>query len=61
MPVILAPEAFAASLGETPATDEQVAALLRPCADDLLAAYPVSTHVNAPVHDEPRAILPLGR
>jgi putative SOS response-associated peptidase YedK len=60
MPVILDPAAFAAWLGEVPAPAEQLAALLPPCADDLLLAYPVSTYVNAPAHDGPEAIAPLG-
>jgi putative SOS response-associated peptidase YedK len=59
MPVILDPAAFATWLGEVPAPADQLAALLRPCADDLLLAYPVSTSVNAPAHDGPEAIQPL--
>jgi putative SOS response-associated peptidase YedK len=58
MPVILAPENFATWLGEGRAAPDQLTALLRPCADDLLAAYPVSTYVNAPAHDGPEAVAP---
>lgn len=51
MPVILAPESYPAWLGpDTPA--ETLQGLLRPCADDLLDIYPVSSRVNSPRNDD---------
>jgi putative SOS response-associated peptidase YedK len=60
MPVILDPSDFPAWLGEAPAPPDALAALLRPCPAEALVAYPVSTYVNAPRHDGPEAIAPLG-
>jgi putative SOS response-associated peptidase YedK len=59
MPVILDPGDFPTWLGETPASPDQLAALLTPCPAEALVAYPVSTYVNAPAHDGPEAIAPL--
>jgi putative SOS response-associated peptidase YedK len=59
MPVILAPTDCAAWLGETPASPDQLAALLMPYSAETLVAHPVSTCVNAPAHDGPEAIAPL--
>jgi putative SOS response-associated peptidase YedK len=59
MPVILDAGDFSRWLGETPASPDQLAALLRPCPDAALVAYPVSTYVNTPAHDGPEAIQPL--
>jgi putative SOS response-associated peptidase YedK len=61
MPVILDPADYGAWLGETPGSPDRLAALLRPCAEDVLVAFPVSTYVNAPAHDSPEAIAPLRR
>ncbi len=40
------------------ATDE-AARWIRPCPAELLEAYPVSTYVNNPAHNDPRCIEPL--
>jgi len=56
MPVILDAADFDAWL-DPAAVDGQT--LLRPCFDDLLEAWPVSTHVNRPVNDDARCIEPL--
>jgi len=45
MPVVLEPADWPVWLGEA---DGDLAALLRPAADDVLRARPVSTRVNAP-------------
>ena len=55
MPVILDPAAFDAWLD--PARDGRD--LLRPCPDDWLEAYPVSTHVNKPANDDEKCIEPV--
>ncbi len=46
MPVILPREAWPAWLGEAPAGPEDLLALLRPCAAEALAVWPVSSRVN---------------
>jgi len=38
---------------------DQLAALLRPCSDELLAAHPVSDEVNRPTFDEPACLEPV--
>jgi len=48
MPLVLEPADWPAWLGEI---DGDPAALLRPAADDLLRAWPVSTRVNTPRND----------
>ena len=53
MPVVLAPEDFSAWL-DLEATDS--ATLLRPCPDDWLGVYPVSTRVNNPKNDDSACI-----
>ncbi|WP_052120028.1 SOS response-associated peptidase [Inquilinus limosus] len=53
MPVMLAPEQWPAWLGETPASQAQLRALLVPPADLPVEAYPVSTRVNAVRNDDP--------
>lgn len=58
MPVILAPEDWAAWLDpETPPA--RLRALLRPAPESALEAVPVSTAVNDPKHDDPRCVQPL--
>lgn len=58
MPVILDDADFARWLDRT-AKGVDVADLLKPAADDLLDAYPVSTNVNRPANDTPDLIKPL--
>jgi putative SOS response-associated peptidase YedK len=58
MPVVLGPEAWAAWL-EPSAAGPDLQALLRPCPDDWLTAYPVSTRVNNPKNQGPACVEPL--
>ena len=55
MPALLPPESVAAWLDLNARLDD-VALLLRPCAPDMLVAYPVSNLVNNPKFDSPSCI-----
>jgi putative SOS response-associated peptidase YedK len=59
MPVVLEPEDFERYLD--PAVEDAVAleSLLGPAAEGVLAAHPVSTHVNKPANDDPRCVEPV--
>jgi putative SOS response-associated peptidase YedK len=58
MPVILDPRDYQLWLG---ALDlEELSGLLRPCPDDWLVSYAVSSHVNDVRHDDPICIEPIG-
>ena len=57
MPVILQPEDHETWLN--PADRDEHQALLRPCAPELMQAWPVSTVVNRPANDTPETIEPL--
>jgi putative SOS response-associated peptidase YedK len=50
MPVVLEPADWPAWLGEA---DGDPGALLRPAADGVLRAWPISTRVNAPRNNAP--------
>jgi putative SOS response-associated peptidase YedK len=56
MPVILPREEYGSWLDPTA---KDVAQLLRPFPADAMTAYPVSTHVNNPKHDDPACVRPL--
>ena len=58
MPVILAPDAHAAWLGEDGAEPSELLALLKPYAADAMRTYPVRTVVNSPRNDTPECIEP---
>lgn len=58
MPVILRPEDYASWLDPGRQGPESLRPLLRPYAADAMVAYPVSTHVNSPAHDDARCIQP---
>jgi len=60
MPVILSPDDYDLWLDPDVQEPEAVLPLLRPAPDDLLKAYPVSTLVNSPRHDNPACIEPVG-
>ena len=60
MPVILEEPARTLWLDPTPRPDAELSALLGPCPTGLMAAWPVSTWVNSPAHDDPRCLEPLG-
>lgn len=58
MPVLVEPGDRDAWLGpDTPA--EELLALLRPCPDDRLTAYPVSTRVNSPANEGEELVAPF--
>ncbi len=58
MPAILLPEEYTLWLApDTPLAT--LAALLRPAPEGLLEAYPVSTRVNNPAHDDPSLVEPV--
>jgi putative SOS response-associated peptidase YedK len=58
MPVIVPREHYDAWLDpETPL--DQAHALLAPYAPEVMRAYPVSTYVNSPAHDDPHVLDPL--
>jgi putative SOS response-associated peptidase YedK len=63
MPVVLTPDAFDLWLNSKDVDAETAAALIAPCADDLLVAHPVSPAVNRAANDsagliEPYAVPP---
>ncbi len=57
MPVILQPEEHEIWLN--PASRDEHQALLKPCAEEIMQAWPVSTLVNRPANDTPETIEPL--
>ncbi|MEP0324715.1 SOS response-associated peptidase [Bauldia litoralis] len=59
MPVILHPQDYAAWLDARDNPPGAVEPLLRPAADDLLEAIPVSTRVNKAENDDPGLLEPL--
>ncbi|HLT58544.1 MAG: SOS response-associated peptidase [Limnochordales bacterium] len=59
MPAILSPADYDLWLDPDVQEPEAVTPLLRPCPDDMLRAYPVSTVVNSPRNDTPACIAPL--
>ncbi len=56
MPVILDPADYATWLGEARAGPDELRALLGPCPAEPMDAYPVSTYVSDPSHDDERCI-----
>lgn len=60
MPVILAASDYALWLDPRVADRVILEALLRPCPADDLTAWPVSTHVNSPAHDDLACLEPQG-
>lgn len=59
MPVILEPADYEAWLHSDGQGQNDLQHLLRPAAEEMLAAYPVSTFVNRPQNDAPECIAPL--
>jgi putative SOS response-associated peptidase YedK len=53
MPLIIPKEGYRDWLG---GTIDEAARWIRPCPAELLEAYPVSTYVNNPAHNDPRCI-----
>jgi putative SOS response-associated peptidase YedK len=58
MPVILTPEDRALWIDSAPRTPDSLSHLLRPFADELMEAYPVSTLVNNPANDSADCLHP---
>jgi putative SOS response-associated peptidase YedK len=59
MPVILAAEDHDAWLDPANQSVAALKQLIKPCADGMMAAYAVSTHVNTPKNDSAELIEPL--
>ena len=59
MPAILSPAGVDAWLDPAVANAAALMPWLAPCPDDGLDAYPVSTWVNTPDHDDPTCVAPL--
>lgn len=60
MPVILSPESYATWLDTSIQEPEELMPLLAPYPSEQTEAYPVSTHVNKPAHDDPECVEPVG-
>jgi putative SOS response-associated peptidase YedK len=61
MPVVLAPEAWPAWLGEEPADPRQIKALLAPYPSDRMTCWPVSARVGNVKNNDPSLIEPLAQ
>ena len=59
MPVVLAPEAWPAWLGEEPADPRDLKALLTPYTSAGMTCWPVSTRVGNVKNNDPTLIEPL--
>jgi putative SOS response-associated peptidase YedK len=59
MPVILAESDWPKWLGEEPASENELLAMLRPCSDDVLKAWPVGAAVGNVKNNGPELALPL--
>ena len=59
MPVLLAPDNYAMWLGETPAAESELKALLRPYPDNAMAFWPVDRKVGNVKNDSPDLFSPL--
>jgi putative SOS response-associated peptidase YedK len=59
MPVILEAAAYSLWLDPGVQSPEPLAGLLAPAPDDRLTAYPVSSRVNSPAHDDAECMEPL--
>jgi len=59
MPVVLAPEAWPAWLGEEPADPTQLKSLLAPYPSEGMICWPVSTRVGSVKNNDPGLLEPL--
>jgi putative SOS response-associated peptidase YedK len=59
MPVILEENDWAKWLSEEPATEEELLAMLKPCADDMLKIWPVAKAVGNVRNKGAELVLPL--
>lgn len=60
MPVIMAPDHFTEWLEPDPLAPDRLQDLLAPYRGVDMEAYPVSTHVNKPVNDDPECVVRVG-
>ena len=60
MPVILSPASYDSWLDTSAAVGPSLFELLRPYPTDVMAAYPVSSHVNSPSHEDAHCVEPAG-
>jgi putative SOS response-associated peptidase YedK len=58
MPVIIEPSAYDLWLDPEVSAAERLRTLLRPWSGTAMIAYPVSHHVNSPLHNDPRCMSP---
>ncbi len=58
MPVILAPRDYDLWLDPAVKDAKLLEPLLRPCPNEEITAYPISTYVNSPRHDDERCVAP---
>jgi len=61
MPVLLAPDRWAGWLGENPATDAELKAMLKPYPGSAMAFWPVDRRVGNVRNDSPDLFAPLGQ
>ena len=59
MPVILSPDAYDDWLDPEPLAVDRMRELTAPHPSEGMEAYPISTHVNRPAHDDPECIVRL--
>jgi len=59
MPVILEPANYSVWLQSDGSNQDELQHLLRPAAEEMLDAYPISTYVNRPQNEGPECIAPL--
>jgi putative SOS response-associated peptidase YedK len=59
MPVILAECDWPKWLGEEPATEDELLAMLKPCADDMLKIWPVDKKVGNVRNKGSELVLPI--
>lgn len=60
MPVILEPDLYADWLDREPPATETLDRMARPCPDEDMRSWQVSTFVNSPAHDSPDCIARIG-
>jgi putative SOS response-associated peptidase YedK len=59
MPVVLPPEAWPAWLGEEPADEAQLKAMLAPCPSDDMICWPVSARIGNVKNNDPSLVEPI--
>ena len=59
MPVILKPQAWPAWLGEQPATERDLKAMLAPYPSEDMISWPISTRVGNVKNNDPTLIEPI--